>query len=86
MKCYEDEIKKNKIVRCELENESKLTKIKLNDGEKELSKLRDCVKSLEKQLAIKDEKILSYETELSETEQMRETILSLMQNKKSKKK
>lgn len=62
--------------------------IKANKSIEELRELNkksdDLIKHLEKQLAAKNEKIRSYEIELNETEEMRKTILSLMESKRPK--
>ncbi|XP_017486472.1 PREDICTED: uncharacterized protein LOC108374923 [Rhagoletis zephyria] len=70
------------------ERERELTKMhKLYEEQKEAKKKCDDVISvLEAQIQDKNEQIRSYELELSETEELRKTIMSLMESKKPKRK
>lgn len=70
------------------ERERELSKThKLYEEQKEAKKKSDDVISvLEAQIQDKNEQIRNYELELSETEELRKTIMSLMESKKPKRK
>lgn len=70
------------------ERERELSKTyKLYEEQKEAKKKSDDVISvLEAQIQDKNEQIHNYELELSETEELRKTIMSLMESKKPKRK
>lgn len=75
-------------VRSIEEKERELAKTqKALDEQKEAKKKSDgIVTVLESKLQEKNEQIRSYELELSETEELRKTIMSLMESKKPKRK
>lgn len=58
----------------------------MEDLKESLVKSENMVKLMETQIAEKNECIRGYENELSETEEMRKTILSLMESKRPKRK
>lgn len=67
-----------------LSEQKRLTQ-KLVGAEKENQKLQEIIKHNEKELVSKQEKIQNYEVELKESEQMKSTILNLMQTKSFRK-
>lgn len=66
--------------------EQKKMNQKITSSEKEIQKLLELIKLHEKELVQKQEKIQQYETELKEGEQMKSTIMSLMQARSFKNK
>ena len=65
--------------------EQRRLSLKLVNAEKENQKLQEVIRHNESELVRKQEKIEGYEKELSDSEQMRSTIMNLMQSKSFKK-
>lgn len=65
--------------------EQKKLNQKLINAEKENRKLQDIIKLNEKEIIQMREKVQSYEVELKDCEQMKSTIMNLMQTRSFKK-
>jgi len=65
--------------------EQKRLNQKLTSAEKEILKLQEVINHNEKELVQKQERIQKYESELKESEQLKSTILNLMQSKSFRK-
>lgn len=78
---------KEKTQRIEEKERELIKTSKLLEEQREAkTKLDEVVNVLEAQLQEKNEQIRNYETELNETEELRKTIMSLMESKKPKRK
>lgn len=82
----ESDIKEKKRSISEKEKEIAKYSRTVDDLKESLAKSENMVKLMEQQIAEKNECIRGYENELSETEEMRKTILSLMESKRPKRK
>lgn len=83
---FEQDIKE-KVQRIDDKDRELSKTCKLLEEQREAkSKLDEVVNVLESQLQEKNEKIRNYEMELDETEELRKTIMSLMESKKPKRK
>ncbi|KAL5281085.1 hypothetical protein ACFFRR_004854 [Megaselia abdita] len=82
----ESDIKEKKRSIDEKEREIAKYSKTVDDLKESLVKSENMVKLMEGQIAEKNECIRGYENELSETEEMRKTILSLMESKRPKRK
>lgn len=82
----ESERKTKEAELAESLSEQKKLAQKVSASEKEVQQLQGLIKMHEKQVIAKQEKIEQYELELKESEQMKSTILSLMQGRNGKNK
>ncbi|KAL9927455.1 uncharacterized protein ACN427_000715 [Glossina fuscipes fuscipes] len=83
---YETDIKEKARHIDEKERELAKTQKALEEQREARKKSDDVVTVLESQLQAKNEEIRNYEMELSETEELRKTIMSLMESKRPKRK
>ena len=83
---YEVDIKEKMRNIEEKERELAKTQKALEEQKEAKKKSDGVITVLESQLQEKNEQIRSYELELSETEELRKTIMSLMESKKPKRK
>uniref|UniRef100_A0A1B0BJ31 PKD/REJ-like domain-containing protein n=1 Tax=Glossina palpalis gambiensis TaxID=67801 RepID=A0A1B0BJ31_9MUSC len=83
---YETDIKEKARHIDEKERELAKTQNALDEQREARKKSDDVVTVLESQLQAKNEEIRNYEMELSETEELRKTIMSLMESKRPKRK
>jgi len=82
----ENEKKSNAKELSDAQADNKKTSQKLLTAEKENAKLLEVVKLHEVDLVKKQEKLTQYEHELKESEQIKNTIMSLMQSKSNRNK